>query len=308
MALETQLNVVACGAGDVIGTGQQGCKFDWDRIYSLEFSPSSYTYTGVELSLSNIKQAQQKKEVVIVSGFESFKHVDAAPKISTSEGSGEKSVDGELPYEFEGTFKGKGYNFWKAMRRLNGSSYNVAFYDINGSKITTKTKSGIERGFKTSMIFTDKYSGKESEKAAEFKFMMQLSEASIKEIEAGVWVDGSRVDYSVDEIEGINDVLFTPSALATGATSLVVKATLLDKTNFVGGFVTADFLVKRAGVTVVHTAVLPNASAGTYTITIPAATAGTYTVETKNAFGTNVVLVVSNGLLFQSNIGTVIAV
>lgn len=307
MALIDQLNVVACGAGNTIGTGQQGCQFDWQRIVAIELSAGTYAYTD-EQTLVNIQTAQQKKDVILINGFESFKHIEAAPKVSTSDGSGEKSVDGENPYEFEGMFRNKGMNFWKAMRRLNSNGVNnVAFYDANGSKIMTQTKSGIVKGFKTSMIFTDKYVNRDGTNPTEFKFMLQLSDASLAEMERATWITGSQVDYSIDELEGINDVLFTPSALAIGATSLVVKATLLDKTHFAGGFLTGDFLIKKGGVTVVHTTVVSDASAGTYTITIPAATAAAYTVETKNSYGTGVVLVASNGLLFQSNVGTVTA-
>lgn len=306
MALIDQLNVVACGSGNALGTGQQACNFDWERTVAIELSSGSYTYTD-EQTLVNIQTAQQKKDVILINGFESFKTVEAAAKISTSEGSGEKSVDGENPYEFEGMFRNKGINFWKAMRRLNSNGVsNVAFYDVNGSKIMTQTKNGIVKGFKTSMIFTDKYVNRDGTNPTEFKFMLQLADSSISEMERATWITGEQVDYSIDELEGINDVLFTPSALAVAGTSLVVKATLLDKTHFAGGFVTGDFVVKRNGVVVVHTAITSDSVASTYTLTIPAATAGTYTVETKNTYGTGVVLVASNGLLFQSNIGTVV--
>lgn len=307
MALVDQLNVVDCGAGNVIGTGQQGCTFDWQRIVAIELSNSGYAYTD-EQTLANIQIAQQKKDVIIINGFESFKTVEAAPRISTSEGSGEKSVDGEIPYEFEGMFRNKGMNFWKAMRRLNSSGvYNIAFYDINGTKILTQAKSGIVKGYKTAMIHTDQYKAKDGTNPSEFKFMLQLADSSIQEMEAATWISGNQVDYSINDLEGINDVLFTPQPLAVAATSLVVKATLLDKTHFAGGFTTADFLVKKGGVVVVHTAVASDAANNTYTLTIPAATAATYTVETKNSYGTGVVLVASNGLLFQASAGTVVA-
>lgn len=308
MALVDQLNVVACGAGDTIGTGQQGCPFDWARVVAIELSEGSYTYT-TDQTLAFIQSAQQKNDIILLNGFEAFKTVEAAPKISTSDGSGEKSVDGENPYEFEGMFRNKGMNFWKAMRRLNSSgAYNVVFYDANGAKIMTQTKSGIVRGFKTAMVFTDKYVNRDGTNPAEFKFMIQLADTSIDEMERATWISGNQVDYSISDLDGINDVLFTPNALAVAGTSLVVKSLLLDKTHFAGGFVTGDFIVKRNGITVVHTAIVADAVAKTYTLTIPAATAGTYTVQTKNAFGTGVVLVLSNGLLFQSNIGSVVVV
>lgn len=306
MALIDQINVVSCGGGQTLGTGTQGCPFDWDRIVGLEFSSGDYAYTS-EQNLVNIQEAQQKKEIIIVNGFESFKSVEAAPNISTSEGSGEKSVDGENPYEYEGSFKNKGKNFWNAMRRLNSNGvYNVAFYDKNGAKIMTQSKGGIIKGFKTSMVFTDAYPTNSGNTPVEFKFQMQLADVSIKEMEQMVWITEEQSDYSITNLEGVNDIIFEANPLAVAATSLVVKAKKIDKTHFAGGLTTADFLVKRNGVVVAHTSVVANPTLSTYTLTIPAATAGTYTVETKNAFGTNVVLVASNGLLYQSNIASVI--
>jgi len=308
MALVNQLNVVECGAGNTIGTGQQGCQFDWQRVVAIELSSGTYTYTD-EQTLANIQIAQKKKDIILINGFESFKNVDAAAKISTSDGSGEKSVDAELPYEFEGMFRNKGMNFWKAMRRLNSNGVrNVAFYDINGSKIMTQTKSGIVKGFKTSMVFTDKYVSKDGTNPSEFKFMLQLADTSMAEMERATWITGGQLDYSMGELDGVNDVLFTPAPLAVAGTSLVISATLLDKTHYAGGFLTSDFLVKRNGTTVVHTAVVADSNAKTYTLTIPTAVAGTYTVQTTNTDGTGVVLVASNGLLFESNIGTVVVV
>ena len=305
MALVDQINVVECGAGDLIGTGQQACAFDWNRVKTIEFSLRSYVYTA-DLTLDSIRDAQQKEDVFIIAGAESFKLVPVEPTISTTEGSGIETVDGELPYKYELMFKKKGMNFWKALRRFNSNGiYNVAFYDINGTKIMTQTKSGLIKGFTTAMVFTGQYKGKEGDTSAEFKMTIQLSD-DVTEMERATWVSGDTVDYSINELDGYNDVILTPSPLATSATSLVVKAVLADKSHFAAGMVLADFAIKKNGVAVVATLVTANENAKTYTFTIPAAAAGTYTVDTVNTFADKVVLLPASGLLYKGITGSVI--
>jgi len=307
MALVDQINVVDCGAGELLGTGQEACTFDWDRIRAIELTKKGFVYPSEDLSLDNIHEMQQKEEIFIINGFETFAQIEAAATISTSDGSGLESVDGEMPYKFEGTFKNKGMNFWKALRRFNSSgAYNIAFYDIKGNKVMTQSKGGLIQGFSVNMLFTDKYKGKEGNTAATFKITIQLGD-DLTQMERATWVTGDSVDYSISDLDGYNDVLLTPSPLAVAATSLVVKAVLVDKSHFAAGMVTADFEIKNDGVLVVHTAVTPNEVDKTYTFTIPTATAGTYTVDTKNAFSKKVVLLPSTGILYKGITGTVIA-
>lgn len=305
MALVDQINVVECGTGDLIGTGQQACAFDWNRVKTIEFSLRSYVYTD-EVSLDSIRDAQQKEDVFIIAGAESFKLVPVEPTISTTEGSGIETVDGELPYKYELMFKKKGMNFWKALRRFNSNGiYNVAFYDINGTKIITQTKSGLIKGFTTAMVYTGQYKGKEGDTSAEFKMTIQLSD-DVTEMERATWVSGDTVDYSINELDGYNDVILTPSPLSTSSTSLVVKAVLADKSHFAAGMVLADFAIKRNGVAVVASLATANENAKTYTFTIPAASAGTYTIDTVNTFADKVVLLPASGLLYKGITGSVV--
>lgn len=306
MALADQINVIECSASELLGTGQQACTFDWDRIRAIELSRKGYVYSD-DLTLDNIHEAQQKEEIFIINGFETFAQIEAAPTISTSDGSGLESVDGEMPYKFEGTFKNKGMNFWKALRRFNSSgAYNIAFYDIKGNKVMTQSKGGLVQGFAVNMLFTDKYKGKEGNTAATFKITIQLGD-DVSQMERATWVTGDSVDYSISDLDGYNDVSLTPSPLVVAATSLVVTAKLVDKSHFPAGMVLADFEIKRDGVAVVASAVVADENAKTYTFTIPAAVAGTYTVDTKNTFGKKVVLIPASGLLYRGQTGTVIA-
>jgi hypothetical protein len=38
MALVDQIDKLACGAGDALGTGQQACPIDWDRISTITYT------------------------------------------------------------------------------------------------------------------------------------------------------------------------------------------------------------------------------------------------------------------------------
>ena len=306
MALLDQLNVVACSQSDLLGTGMEGCTFDWNRVETIELSPRGYAYTE-EQNLANIKEGQQKGDLIILQGIKSFALVPVDPNINTADGSGYKTVTGEMPYEYDVMFDNNGVNYWKALRMLNSKDrYNVAFYDVEGNKIFTQTKAGVVKGFGVKMLFVGQYKGKEGNNPAEVKMQLQL--ADFQEMERQTWVSGEELDFSAgSDLEGVNDVNLVASPLAVGGTSLVVSALLLDKSHFVNGLIASNFIVKRNGTPVVVSAVAADANAKTYALTIPAASAGTYTVSTWDAaLSSYVVLSAGSGLLYKSNVATIV--
>ena len=306
MALIDQLNVVACSQSDLLGTGMEGCTFDWNRVETIELSPRGYAYTE-EQNLANIKEGQQKGDLIILQGIKSFALVPVDPNINTADGSGYKTVTGEMPYEYDVMFDNNGVNYWKALRMLNSKDrYNVALYDVEGNKIFTQTKAGVVKGFGVKMLFVGQYKGKEGNNPAEVKMQLQL--ADFQEMERQTWVSGEELDFSAgSDLEGVNDVNLVASPLAVGGTSLVVSALLLDKSHFVNGLIASNFIVKRNGTPVVVSAVAADANAKTYALTIPAASAGTYTVSTWDAaLSSFVVLSAGSGLLYKSNVATIV--
>jgi hypothetical protein len=64
MALVDQIDKLACGAGDALGTGQQACPIDWDRISTIKLTPKGQVYTDID-SLETVRTAQQKGKAVI---------------------------------------------------------------------------------------------------------------------------------------------------------------------------------------------------------------------------------------------------
>lgn len=306
MALIDQIDLINCGIGDLSGTGMQGCSFDWDRVETIELSSKNYQYSE-EQTLVSVREAQQKGDLIILQGIKSFNLSAVDPNISTADGSGYETVTGELPYKYNVMFDNNGVNFWKALRKLNSKDqYNVAFYDVEGNKIFTQTKSGLVKGFASKMIFTGQYKGKEGNNPAESSMMIQLADYS--EIERQSFIAGDNLDFSAkSDLEGVNDFKLTASPVASASTFIVVTALLLDKSHFVDGLLVTDFLVKKDGVVIVPTAVVADASAKTYKFTVPAvASAEVYTISSWDAALSVPVIQSASGLLFKSDIASVI--
>jgi hypothetical protein len=300
-----QVNVVNCSGGDLLGTGQEACPFDWDRVEVLELTLRSYAYTEVQ-NLEQTQQEQQLEKLIIIKGIKSFNLVPLEPNINTADGSGYKTVTGELPYEYTVLFGANGVNFWKALRSLNSKDrFNVAFYDATGNKIFTQSKSGTFKGFSTKMLFTGQYKGAEGNTPAEYKMTIQLTD--FKEMDRQSWIVADQLDFSPSDLDGVNDIILTPQPLLIGGVSLVVKTTLLDKSHFIDGLTLNNFRIRKDGVVEVPTAIAHDHDAKTYTFTIAPATAGVYTIETWDAVNTvSTIIVQPSGLLYNSNLASLV--
>jgi hypothetical protein len=128
-------------------------------------------------------------------------------------------------------------------------------------------------------------------------------------MERMAYISADELDYSAQsDLEGVNQVSLVASPLAVAGTTLTVTTTLLDRTHFVEGLVLGNFRVMKAGAVIAVSAVVANASNNTYALTIPSASAGTYTVELYDTVLPASIIKVSTGLLFKSNVASVIVV
>jgi hypothetical protein len=277
--LLAQLNVVDC-EGNAGTTGLAGCSFDWDRIETIELSNRNFRYEDAQ-DLAYIQAQQTLGNLIIVKGFESFANVTPDANINTVDGSGFKSVTGEMPYEFTAT-KNSGVKAWEGIRTLNGKDrWNIAFYDVEGNKILTETKAGAVKGFGVKMFHVSYYKGKEGNNPAVQTLMLQLSD--FREMERMAYITGENLDFDPNDIDGINGVILNANPVVSGATSLTFSAKLQDKSHNVEGLLVSDFEFKKDGVVIV-----PSALAyldGVYSATVPATvTAEVYTFELPNTF------------------------
>jgi hypothetical protein len=299
--LLAQLDVVACDAGDVKGTGLAGCPFDWDRIETVEFSAKSFRYSDAQ-DLDYIKEQQQLGNLVIVKGYESFTQNTPDPNVNTVEGSGFKQVTGEMPTEFTGVLNNGVVN-WKALRTLNGKdNYNVAFYDVAGNKIFTRTKGGEVKGFGLKMLFTGTYKGKEGNNPSMQTQLMQFSD--LLEMERMVYITSNQLDFDPSDLDGANDVNIVIDPVSVAATTLTFKPTLLDRTHLVEGLTLANVLVKKDGVVVTPSGL--TYANGKVDLTIAAANAGVYTVDLVSSTLSNSTAINIGGVLYKSDIASVI--
>lgn len=283
MALSNQIIVVPSSKTDLLGTGLEATGFDWDRVETIELSARSYVYpTATDQTLASVQAAQVSSDLIILQGIKSFKLTAVEPQINTADGSGYKTVTGELPYEYEVMFDNNGVNLWKALRKLNSKdSYNVAFYDVEGNKIFTTSKSttlGVPnyKGFQAKMLYTGQYKGKEGNNPAEVKMNIQLADTS--EMERQVWISGETLDFDAkSDLDGVNDLYISNvSTVTTGALTWTVGVTLADRSQFVSGLSASQLWIKKtvtstSAVSYIAITATPTLDtvAKTYTLTMP---------------------------------------
>jgi len=232
--------------------------------------------------------AQLAGDLIILQGIKSFKITAVEPQVNTADGSGYKTVTGELPYEYEVMFDNNGVNVWKALRKLNSKdAYNCAFYDVEGNKIFTTNKAGtVFKGFQTKMLFTGQYKGKEGNNPAEVKMNIQLADNG--EMERQVWISGETLDFDAkSDLDGINDLyLGTTSTVTNASLTWSFTNTLADRSQYVAGIPLTNWAIRKvttAGIVsyIIPSAVSENAVTKTYTLTHAAlGTGATFSVIT----------------------------
>lgn len=314
MALGNQIIAVPSSKADLLGTGLEATAFDWDRVETIELSARSYVYpVATDQTLASVQAAQLSNDLIILQGIKSFKIVGVEPQINTADGSGYKTVTGELPYEYEVMFDNNGVNVWKALRKLNSKdSYNCAFYDVEGNKIFTSNKVGtVFKGFHTKMLFTGQYKGKEGNNPAEVKMNIQLADTG--EMERQVWISGDTLDFDAkSDLDGVNDLyLSTTTAITSSSTSWSFTTTLGDRSQYVAGIPLANWAIKKVAVStgavtyIIPSAVVENAVTKTYTLTHTAVGTGftasviTATTPTTSSIASNNIQLSSTKLLYK---------
>ena len=313
MALANQIIIVPSSKADLLGTGLEATAFDWDRVETIELSSRAYVYPTTDQTLASVQAAQVASELIILQGIKSFKLVPVEPQVNTADGSGYKTVTGELPYEYEVMFDNNGVYFWKALRKLNSKdSYNIAFYDVEGNKIFTSNKNGdVFKGFQAKMLFVGQYKGKEGNAPAEVKMSIQLADSG--EMERQVWISGNVLDFDAkSDLDGINDLYIgTTSTVTAASTTWSFTNTLADRSQYVAGIPLANWAIKKVATSggavtyIIPSAVVENPVTKTYTLTHTAIGAGftasviTATTPTTSSIASNTIQLTATKLLYK---------
>jgi len=304
--LTDQFNLVDCSAATAKGAGLAGCKKDMNRIAVMGLTQKGYKFpvTGVTKALLTtlIKTGKLK----ILKGVEKFEDVTPEHSFETVAGSGIKKLILKNPYEYTASFD-NGIEFNKALNSIAGKgNYDLILWDVEDQLWLTQTKSGDIKGFDLGIHEVGNYKGNDGTKASSEMMMLQLTDRNEVDNRIGNILAG---DYSPSELDDFNDVTLTFNPVTVGATTLVVKALLNDKSHFADGLIFSNFRLRKNGtvVTLTAPAVVADANAKTYTITIAAAVlADTFTLETYDATDQTTVVQNPLGYLYKADLATVI--
>lgn len=299
MSLQTQINAINCGSKGNLGTGLAGCRIDRKRVTALGLLQKGFKFTE-EITKDYMRTLQQEGKLIMLQGVVSFEDATADDNIITRAGSGIKVVAGKNPYEYTATFD-NGINFHKALTSLSSfNAYDLILFDVDNSLFFTVTKQGLPKGFTLGMFENGKYMGANGTDASTQTIAMQLTERAEVD-ERMSYVTTENLDFSYDELDGVNEVVVEINPIVTASTSIVVSALLQDKTHAVEGLLVADFKVTRNGNPLVPSAVAYNATTKKYTLTVTAnTTADIVTVEL------NGIILTLADVLYKSNTATAV--
>jgi hypothetical protein len=301
MSLTTQINAVNCEGNGVLGTGLAGCRIDRKRVTALGLVKKGFKFVQ-EVDKDYMRLLQKNGTLIMLQGVVSFEDATADDNIITRAGSGIKVVAGKNPYEYNVTFD-NGINFHKALTSLSGyNAYDLILFDVDDSMFFTVTKSGNAKGFTLGMFENGKYMGANGTDASMQTVALQIIERAEVD-ERMSYITSNNLDFSANELEGVNEVLVTVDPIASASTTIVLSAFLLDKTHAVEGLLVGDFKVTRNGASVTPSLAVYNAITKKYTLTVSANTTGNIVeVSLKD------IVLTPADVLYKSNTASVVVV
>lgn len=264
------LNLVACGAAAVLGTGTNGCRPFFKKVASIWLVPSGFVLDGAEtLNLAYVQLLQAQGNLIILKGIENF--TDNTPDNVTEEfESGIKKHVRKAKYEFLAQFS-KGMYFNAALDYLNSDgSYDAVLVDIEGNILGTQSNSGSLKGFSLGMLQKQKLTWATDSTAQREGIAFQMTVPNEFDRDY-VYVQNTQLDFNPENLDGVNEVVLNLSVPATAATTLTVVASRKQDSGAFTGAAFGDFLVTKNGVTSNPTAA-PESPAGTYVLTVGAVT------------------------------------
>lgn len=228
------LNVIECGASNVLGTGLKGCKTFFKKTTSLWIFPAGTELdSDQEFGLTYINQLKADGKLIVLKGVRTFTDNSGDNNVEELE-DGTKQVTRLGLYEFACKFV-NGLYFHAALRSLSSfGNYDVAFVDRDGNILGTKSASGKFKGFSIGMLQNDRLEWGTDSAGQKEGIMMQLLERD--EVDQDfIFIQRSLLDYNPNKVEGVNEVELSYPNGASAGTSLTVKAVLkADGSPFVG--------------------------------------------------------------------------
>lgn len=246
--LQNILNLVACGAGAVLGTGTNGCRPFFKKVSSIWLLESGFVLDPSQtLNLAYIQLLQAQGKLIILKGIENF--IDNTPDNVTEEfESGIKKHVRKAKYEFSAQFS-KGMYFNAALDYLNSDgSYDVILVDVDGNLLGTQSTTNSLKGFTLGMLQKSKLIWATDSTAQREGIMFQMTVPNEFDRDY-VYVQNGQLDFNPETLDGINEIVVELAAISDGATSVTVVAKRKQDGGAFTGAASSDFLVQVGGVT-----------------------------------------------------------
>ena len=294
-------NTLNCGLS-ALGTGTKNCAFEIKLINGIYAVKRNTTIAdGDEFDkayLQGLVQAGTAIPLINAIGF-----IDNSADDTIQETQSGVKIKANLGrYEFALEYK-KGEYFNKALSSLDSfGAYDIILVDEAGNFLMTENRSGVAKGLKAGMFSPEKVKLNDASVATSKSLTFQLLDRKEWD-DRLVWLDASELDFSPDEVDGINDITATyVNAPADSDTTLVVQLTsAADNSTDLEGLVDADFLVTVDGVTAATTWVESSTVLGEYTGTIAAIATNEVVIVQLYDSSANKNVIIKDDCLYSSN-------
>lgn len=260
------LNLVACGAAAVLGTGTNGCNPFFKKVSSVWLLESGFVLDGSQtLNQTYVQLLQAQGKLIILKGVENF--IDNTPDNVTEEfESGVEKHVRKAKYKFLAEFS-KGMYFNAALDYLNSDgSYDVILVDVDGNLLGTKSTTGSLKGFTLGMLQKAKLKWADDSTAQREGIMFQMTVPNEFDRDY-VYVQNTQLDFNPETLDGINEIVLDIAAMTDAATTITIVATRKQDGGAFTGAAFGDFLVQENGVTNNPSGGDDSATAGTYVLT-----------------------------------------
>lgn len=306
MDRDTITNVLACGSGEITGTGLNHCPFDLKDM--SQSGAIGFLNSGSKLpedfTKDNLNKMIQKGQLTWLKGIFSVTASNGDNQRETGSGGIERLATEGL-YKMTFTF-------------TNGRYFNAALYSLQGfggKELILSDGSNLEyrkggRGYTIGQIEHVPYQRAEGATAAKGSITIQLTNRRQYEKDFAYISGESITDWSFDDLGGVNDLTMSFVNVPTnGDTSLKIKVIGTADSHVTEDLVISNFIVKADDVVVAATLGTSTGTDGIYDLTIPAVTTGQkYTVSTWDSSESTRGIINASGLVYKSNTATVVTI
>jgi hypothetical protein len=291
-------NLLNCGVSDAQGLGLAHCKFNFNDMAG---GATLFLNRGTELpsdfTLASLRALQVAGKLKVASNPFSVEIQNADDQKETSSG-GVTAVATKGLYGFMFKYV-NGLLFDTALASLNSqNAYDVVLIDSSGNALFATSKSGKRTGFSAGMVnamMIDFASGATTTKTGvEFQFTNREQMDNGK-----TFINSDEIDFSLLELNGVNQLQVTLAAPATGATTVTGKIV----SKYDGTLTSTEITEAELTVTGATASAATVAANGDLSITVDALSAGdVISVQITGVFED------TEGVLFKSNTATAVTI